>query len=245
MEETIDCALELLGLKKNERKLYLDVIKNGKSTVLEITKRTEIHRTNVYDALRKLGEKGFVQESLEEGKKFFIARDPEKINDYFLEIKGQIEAAIPHIKFIAHKESEAESIIMSKGTLAIRDALSSLLDLNAPINVYGATKEAPDSFGVGYLNDFHKKRIAKKRVMRHIYHYDAPERIIQLNKLTYTEARHLPKKYYAAVSTAICGDTVIFFIFTHPVSLIKIKNKRIADSYTQYFEILWSKARSS
>ena len=55
-------VLEFIGLHKNERIIYLDLIKNGSSTALEVSKRTKIHRPNTYDALRKLLEKGFISQ---------------------------------------------------------------------------------------------------------------------------------------------------------------------------------------
>jgi hypothetical protein len=32
------------------------------------------------------------------------------------------------------------------------------------------------------------------------------------------------------------------FVFNEPVSVIEIKNKDIADAYTNYFELLWTHA---
>ncbi len=242
MEDRIGKVLSLLGLTKNESKVFFDLVKHGKSSVLDISKRTAIHRTNVYDTLRELEIKGFAFEVVEGDKKLFIARKSDKIIEYVDEIKQEVRDIAPYLKQIEREELYEESIVMSKGTSAIRGALSGLLDLKEEINIYGATKEAPENFGIAFLDEFHRNRVKNKITMNHIYHYDAPERIKKLNGLAYTEARYLPKKYYSAVSTAICGDTVILFIFTNPVSMIKIKNKAIADSYNKYFEILWSKA---
>ena len=79
--------------------------------------------------------------------------------------------------------------------------------------------------------------------MRHIYNQEASERISKLNKMKYTEARHLAKKYDGYVPTNICGDIVVLLVFSEPVSVIKIKSKRIAETYNKYFEILWNNAR--
>jgi sugar-specific transcriptional regulator TrmB len=243
MEERIERVLGLLGLTKNERKVFIELTKSGKSTALDIAKNAGIHRPNVYDALRELEKKGLILSLIEENKRFFVARGAEKIKEYIGEIKQEVEDIVPYLKEISQPDkNEEESIMMSKGVFAIRDALTGLLELNAPINVLGASKDALTAFGMGFLQDFHKKRLAKKVDMRHIYQQDMPGRISQLNKMRNTEAKFLPKKYDSSVSTAICGDTVLLIILTHPVSVIKIKNRKIADSYAKYFEILWSKA---
>jgi hypothetical protein len=79
--------------------------------------------------------------------------------------------------------------------------------------------------------------------MRHIYNQEAKERMDVLNKMKFTEAKHLAGKYDADAPTNICGDTVIFFVFSEPVSVIKIKSKKIADTYKKYFELLWQHAK--
>ena len=245
MEEAIEQALTLLGLHKNQRKLYLDVLKHGKSSALDIAKRTSIHRTNVYDTLRELGDKGFILEIVEENKRLFMARNPDKIKSYLAQVSHEVEAIIPHLKEMAtpHEEETSESVSMSKGTFALRDALESLLAFQAPIMSEGASIESVELYEDDFLAHFHKKRIEKKILMRHIYNQDAAERISFLNKLKYTEALYLPKRFDATVTTLVCSDTVLLLIFTDPSSVIIIKNKKIADSYAKYFEILW--ARSS
>lgn len=243
MDENVNKTLELIGLGKNERKVYLDLIRNGKSSVLEIAKRTAVHRTNVYDSLRNLIRNGFILEKIEENKRLFISRPPEKIKDYLAQIMQQAASIIPILESSSRNEPESESISMSKGNLAIRDALTGLLERNSNINVFGATKQARDRFGSAFLDEFHKKRIQKKILMRHIYHQEAIERINYLNRLKYTVARYLPKKYDSKVATVICGDIVLLIIFTDPVSLIRIQNRDIADAYGKYFEILWAKSK--
>jgi hypothetical protein len=135
-------------------------------------------------------------------------------------------------------------VSLTRGQFAAREVLNDLLKKNATINVYGASREAVEAFGEGFLEDFHKRRAKKKILMRHIYNIDAIKRIDFLNKLEYTEAKFLSKKYDTHVSTQICDDVVILIIFVNPVSIITIKNKEIADTYNKYFELLWSKAQN-
>jgi sugar-specific transcriptional regulator TrmB len=223
----------------------VDVVRSGNSSALEIAKRTGIHRTNVYDALRQLEKKGFIVELVEENKRFFTARDPAEMTEYVAQIRREVEAIIPSLKSLAKEKPEeknSESLSISKGTLAIRHALLELLEIGQPIMVSGASKEAIEAFGLPFLAEFHKKRIKKKVVMNHLYHQDEAQRIASLNKMKYTSARYLPRKYDSLVSTAICGDIVLLFILTKPISMIKIKNSKIAETYAKYFDILYKSA---
>jgi sugar-specific transcriptional regulator TrmB len=243
MTEKIQNALKSLGLTDNEVKIYLDLIKNDISSALEISDRTKIYRTNVYDALKGLTEKGFVIETIEEKKKLFRPIPPERIKDYLFQKEQEIDEILPELKELSNISDEKESVSITKGLFAMRNSFYDLLEINQPIDAYGISKKASEYAGFGFLDDFHKKRIKSKIMMRHIYNQEASDRRKFLNKLNYTEARHLARKYDAEAPTNICGDMVIFFVFSDPISVIKIKSKRIADTYKRYFEILWNHAK--
>ena len=53
-------VLESLGLTKVEIKVYLDLVRNGNSFVGNISRRTHLNRTNLYDVLQSLKHKGFI-----------------------------------------------------------------------------------------------------------------------------------------------------------------------------------------
>ncbi|MFA4960401.1 MAG: helix-turn-helix domain-containing protein [Candidatus Pacearchaeota archaeon] len=235
-------VLESVGMNKSEIKIYVDLVKNKKSSALDISKRTTIHRSNTYDILRNLIEKGFVKESTQNNRKLFIPMEPEKIKDYLRQKEKEIDLIIEHLNQFSEQNNEEETVTITRGQFAAREALVDLMKKNCTINIYGASNEAVQTFGEGFMEEYHKKRARKKILMRHIYNMDAVARIEYLNKLKFTEARALSKKYDTHVSTVICGDLVYIIIFVNPISIITIKNKEIADTYNKYFELLWAKA---
>ncbi len=245
MEEQVRQTLSSIGLNKNEIKVYLDLNKKNNSSALDISKRTKIHRSNTYDALRNLMSKGFVKQTKKDNKMIFSAIDPEKLKDYIKQKQKDLEDVIPKIKQLAQEKTKTEDISISRGVFSLRDALNELLEYKENILVYGAPKEASEIFGEGFIQDYHKRRAKKKIHMCHIYNQNAEERIKELNKIPYTEARHLAKKYDSIVSTVISGDIVFFFIFSEPISVIRIQNSSIAESYKKYFKILWKIAKKN
>jgi len=143
---------------------------------------------------------------------------------------------------LAREGKEDSEVSLAKGTFAFRQALLELLAQKKPINVYGASNASVDIYGLGFLKEFHAKRIKEKIMMRHIYNEDAPDRINQLNKMKCTAARYLPKEYDTMVSTVVCGPYVLLSMFSSPPYLIILKNDQIADTYNRYFELLWKQA---
>jgi len=242
-EDYIEVVLKSIGLNKNETRIYLDLIKYGISSALEIASRTKIYRSNTYDALNKLIEKGFVKEVVEEKRKMFRCLEPEKIKDYLNQKQQEVDKIIPRLSEYSGKPPEGEIISISKGVFALRSSLNTLLEMGEPINVYGIPRDSYDVVGEGFAKYFHDERIKRKIVMRQIYSAEAIDRIKRLNAMPYTEARHLARKYDTDVSTNICGNTVFLFLLSDPVSIIEIRNKQIADTFTKHFEALWHAAR--
>lgn len=244
-EEKIANVLEFIGLQKNERAVYSDLLKNGASTATDISKRTHIHRSNVYDAINALVEKGFVSEKRTPTKNLFQAMEVKKIRDYFDQKRREIDEVLPLMEQFTKNVESKDDVRISKGTFAAREEMLSLLDLNSEINVYGASKEALDIFGIGFLKDFHRQRIQQKIPMRHIYNADMTDRVRFLNKMKYTQARYMPQQYGTYVATLICKDVVHLLVFNNPASIITIKHKEIAETYNNYFDILWAKSKTA
>src|SRR3989339_136977 len=69
------------------------------------------------------------------------------------------------------QKSEASVLLGIKGFTRILDGF---LDKNDEILVYGIPKNAPDALKF-FIPQYHKRRIAQKITMKHIYNYDAQE----------------------------------------------------------------------
>jgi sugar-specific transcriptional regulator TrmB len=243
MEERINKVLESIGLNKNEIKIYVDLIGHNESSALEISKRTKIHRSNTYDAIRKLMERGFIKEVIEEKKRFFKAVEPEKIRDYIKQQQNEVDVILPYLKGMTCQTPDKEEVSVARGVFSVRESLNDLLAQREPIYVLGASVESVETLGLGFLKEFHASRIKRKIIMKHIYNQNAQERIKKLNTMKLTEAKAFPNNFYSIVSTNICADYTMFLFFTNPVLAIKIRNKNLSESYRNYFEILWKQAK--
>ena len=62
-----------IGLSNNEVDIYLSLLESGQSLVGEITKKTKINRTHIYDRLQKLINKGLVSYIIKNNRKYFYA----------------------------------------------------------------------------------------------------------------------------------------------------------------------------
>lgn len=243
-DENIINILKTIGLNKNQAAIYHDLVKNRNSGALEVSKRTNIHRSNTYEDLRKLIEKGLVSKSIKNNKTIFRATFPDKLKDY---IEQDLHSKLDNIKMVLpslienynDKGSLKEEIMVSEGIFSLREALKSMLKSKETIKVIGASKDSVEILGLGFLKEFHKERIKNKIWMKHIFDRSYNNRVKMLNRMKYTEARMFAQNYICNSSTNICKDQVIIFVPRNTISVITIKDERIADTYHKLFESLW------
>ena len=245
MEMEIEMAeiLRSLGLNKNESNIFLDLIVHRPSSPLEISKRTHIHRSNVYDSLRTLSERGFIKEIVEDGKKIFKAVHPRKIKEYLIQKGQELDILIPDLISASSDGSGESNIFLSQGVFAFRNAMMDLLKLGQPINTYGLPEGFENVLGKGFLDEFNRKRVKHKILHKYIHCLEKSGIAAASNKHNYLEVRNLSKKYNSLVNTNICGDRVVIVLFGEIISIIEIINQDVANSFQKYFQILWSHAR--
>lgn len=240
-EDSIIKTLESAGLTKNEAIVYMDLVRTGKSSALEISKRTGLHRSNTYDFLESLLKKGVVDLSIENEKKFFYPINPKDLLDYHKQKGDELKNIIPKLEEIQNKPQEDRKVTLSEGINSVKSIIMNQLECKEPIYVYGSSKEPLEVLGGGFLEEFHKQRIKRKILLKRIHSIGSIKRAKELNSLEYTEARYLPLSS-SKISINICGNKVSIFVWDMPVSAIVIESKAIAESYRNNFELLWSEA---
>ena len=238
--DRIEEVLHDLGFSKNEAKVYSALLELGSVPVGKITKISKVHRTNVYDSLDRLIDKGLVAYIMREQTKHYQATNPENLFFILKEKEMRLQSILPQLHFSTRAVKSRVNVF--EGKLGIKNVLNGFLELGQPIMVFGVPKNVSEMVGP-FLSHFHRKRVKKKIVMRHIYNDDAKERIAYLNGLEYTEARTLPTKYNSPVATNVCGNQVAMIMWSSPLLVIHIEDQKIADSYRNYFELLWKQAK--
>ena len=235
-------VLAEIGLSKNEAKVYLALLELGSATGGQVAEKANVHRTNAYDALGRLKEKGMVSSIVKDKTRHYEAADPQNLMNFLKDKERKLADVMPELllsKKMAKPESEAS---VFEGVSPFMDMLYHFLEYKEPILVYGIPKLAPDMLKTK-IPHFHKVRIPKKIPMKHIYNYAAKERMKVLNTMPLTEARYLPEEFDSQVSTMICGDEVVLALWVKPPLIIRIKNAKIADAYKKYFNLLWKSAK--
>lgn len=230
-----------IGLTRSEAKAYLTLLELGLSGVTEISKISKLHRSNSYDALKKLISRGLVSKIEQGNVTFYSASEPKSLMMLLKAKENQLQSIIPQLELSKNMSQSAGHASVSEGLQSLFNLLYGFLDFKEDILLYGIPDIAPEvvKFKIGF---FHEERIKQKINMLHIYNHNAQERIVLLNTLKYTVAKYLPAKYDSQVTTFICGDQVAFVTWD-PITVITVSNKNLSKSYKSYFHLLWKDSK--
>jgi sugar-specific transcriptional regulator TrmB len=235
MSESLYDLLCQIGLSDGEAKVYLALLTLGSVPVNKIKEETRLHRTTIYDFLEKLLNKGLVSYVVKNGVNFYQAAHPNKLLDFIKEKEGLVQQALPKLAAISQLPKEEVHVEVYRGPEALKSVLNDVLRLGKDYVIFGVD----ETMFKGKFGSFMEQFFAKEKRLK--FH----ERILTSDdaKFVYdkptTHYRFISRRYFNPTPTYVWGDNVAMLIWD-PLTVIRIKNPKLADSYLKYFEILWS-----
>jgi sugar-specific transcriptional regulator TrmB len=240
--------LQRLGLSKNEIVAYLALLSTGKTTTGPLVKKTGIPSSRIYSTLDSLVAKGAVGYVVEGKVKLFSANRPEVLG-HLIELKEQeleetkrgFKSVLPSLRaeFEAERQEYGVEIFEGlRGIKSVYDLSLEVLDRGGCLYTVGYPKLASQLLNAYFL-EYHEKlpRLGIKAKL--IYDYDTwfakkrPER-------PHAEQRYLPEGIHTPGFINIAKDyTAIMVVTEKQKTAILIKNKEVAESYLQYFNLIW------
>ncbi len=224
------------GLTLNESKVYLALIDLGPSLAGLISRKTGLHRRNVYDTTERLIKKGLVGYIKQNNRRLFQASSPQRFLDIIKESEESISPIVDSLMQKYSKKKESEETNFFKGRDGLKGVLEDQLNYKE-ILILGANPKAGEIIQF-YFNWYNKKRQKKKIKLKIISHEPT------FSKLPLSEVRLIPQKYSSPLSINIYGDKTAIILWSKKAPLaIVIKNKEITDGYKNYFELMWKSAK--
>ncbi len=243
-------ALERIGLTKGESKVYITLLSLGKTSVGKIIKQAHVSRSKIYDILARLADKGLVGSVMEGRVKVFQAVPPKNLQELLEKKRREIvtkekelQKILPQLELLQPTEEKTSAEILH-GPRGIRTLFEMSLSDNPQkeeLLVLGYSKEASLYFHA-YFRQHHQRRAELKIPGRVIYDYETWH-LKDRQKRKYVEQRFLPKGVKTPVFLYMFADTVGTIVFTREQKIcFVIKNKEVAQSYREYFNLLWKQA---
>lgn len=232
-----------IGLAENQATIYLTLLKIGSSSAGEITKKCDINRTNVYDALERLIEKGIVSFIIKDHKKYFEARNPENLKIFLdtqekniQEKKQKLKQIFPKINKLKETNKKPQQATIFKGKKALKSIAEDVLKQKQELLVLGAEGKFKDIFD-HYFDQWHLKRKKAKIKIKIVYNKNLkrnfPYSEIKINK----NLEDIPS------TTWIYADKIVIIVWDESPVATLIKSKEVSNSYREFFKTIWKNSK--
>lgn len=227
MEQETLSVLENTGMSRNEAKVYFTLMRTGPTTATEIARESKMHRTNVYDSLNALIERGLVSYFLEENTKKFKAAEPRNLVTLLQQQEKELMGIIPALEVENKLAKRQEAMVqVHEGPKALRICMFNLLMHNKTIFAYGVPKIMPYAAGP-FMQAFHSERAKQKITLKAVCNSDSAELASELNRMKCAEAICGNAKLDSNVSTISCGNEVLI-VRWQPVTFTRIVDTELA-----------------
>ncbi len=233
--------LKEIGLSETETKIYLALLELGSALAGEITKKSGVNRTNVYDALERLIEKGLVTYVISANRKVFEPVQPERLKEILVEKEDKLDSIMNDLKLKYKLSREKEEATIFKGKKGIKSIFEDILKEKKDLFVYGAESRFADVFPA-YQKHWNDRRAKLKIKVKMIYNEKVRKRKVE-EKLKLLSMRFLPKHYDFPSMVMIYGSNVVTIVWIDLPFGFMIRSKESAKSYMHFFDILWNVAK--
>ncbi|MBW3011251.1 hypothetical protein KY326_03465, partial [Candidatus Woesearchaeota archaeon] len=174
--------------------------------------------------------------------KHFQAQDPSIIYDILEEKKAKLYKLMPRIRALKPRYTPGNKVSLYEGYKALKQLYDHLLfemKKGEERLVLGAQPETAHFLGKTYFKEYTLRRIKKKIKMRIIFNADAKKTAKEYAKMSHTKVRILPKGTNSQAATDIYPDKVSILLLKEKPQIFHIECKEVAQSYKDYFELLW------
>ena len=227
-----------IGLTKTEAKIYVMLIDITKAQAGVLSRKTGIHRRSIYDVLDRLIEKGLVSYIMENGKRFYMATDPKRVQEIIDQQQLEVHSILPALMAKFEEQKGKQETLFFRGKEGLKTVFEDQIHEGEDIYIIGAAHEAKEHLKY-YIPHYTNKRLKKKIKLHAIYAGDKHTLPVPL-----AEVRYLPETFASLVSTNIYGKkaAIILWLPHDPIAIV-INQPDIAKTFKKYFDMLWKVAK--
>lgn len=231
-------SLQKIGFSLNEAKVYLALLEFGQAMAGEISKKSQVNRTSTYDAIERLVEKGFVKYILQANRKVFQPVAPASIIEHLKEQEGLVNQLIPELNLLYKKNKEKEETGVYQGRKGIKSILNDILKYKE-YAAFGSSGRFLEIMKHDFV--IFQKQKKKLKIQAEVILPNSSRKSEQV-KLAFTSFRYIPDEFASPTTTFIYGANVAIIVWSSVPVATLIQSMEVAESYKNYFELLWKNA---
>ena len=246
----IEKILRDIGLNDSEAKVYLCLLDLGDSTRNNIVAKSKISGSKIYDVLEKLQNKGLVAIYIKDKIKHFKPTNPKQILYYLEEKKNVIEkteetakSIMPQLSELFNSSKEEQEVELLKGLKGLQIIFREQIEImhkGETCYVIGGTKGTGEETMISFFRKIHLMREHKKIKTKMLYNLRQKEAILKAysnKEFPSTECKFI--RHTSNVAINVYTDRTVIVVFGKEITAIHIKSQDVANSFMEYFDMLW------
>jgi len=264
MKELIE-FLELLGLTDDDIKVYIFLLQQGGSTVLEVSRGVHINRTALYRLCERLTEKGYLKKITELNTTKYEASSVEFLKTKIQSKKQQVTELESHFEKVKEISKKVLSLASTKikvihysGKEEAKQLLWNYIDAEINPCSFGyktMTMFIDAEFIINWWNELYKrfaKRGLKERFLANPGTFEMKNRIDTNTKMKFldfpekmSKLRVVDEKIFKIYyETFIYNDVYAILQWDkNKIFGVEIYNQFVADQEHEIFDVLWKMAK--
>lgn len=232
--------LKSLGLSKTESKIYIFLLTNGISTPTQIAKGTSVMRTNTYNVLNSLKDKGLIKAQKKGKRDIYVANDPQAIIRSIETKKEAAERIVPDLEALYTIQKNKPVITFYEAFSEVQDIYLQTLHADEVLAI-GSTK-ALSAVAEDFLQSYFKKLKERKIYFQDILTEDS-EFVAQASKQTMGvlyDYRFLPNNIKdQPTDILIWNDKIALITLEEPIFGTVIQSLPLAKTFKILFRLLY------
>lgn len=244
--------LKNVGLNYKEAKIYLVLLELGSGSIAEISRKSGIKRTTVYEVLKPLLKRGLISQTILGRRKKFFAEDPRA---FFQNKKAEmtaLETLIPTLDALRNVSTEKPTIQFFQGVEDLKKIFEDMILNTDPLHdkllsIGGSPNILSDRWSEKFWTDLllQKKKRGLQSLAIQTTKKDRLEKFAKAHPygfghgLTIRLLEDMERKFNMSIylyqnKIAILAEDQFFAII--------IENKRLQESFRFLFYVLWNNA---
>jgi sugar-specific transcriptional regulator TrmB len=245
--------LRRIGLTDGEIKVYDALLEIGECTKTALAKKSGIAPSNIYDVTNRLSEKGMISKIEKGGVTHFAPANPKRIMDFLDDKEKEIDQERDFVKSIlptlllkfgeAKEKVNVEAFQGWKGMKTIFEDLLDECKSGDKCHVFGASKGEQDSQADRFFVKYSKLRADKGINTRIIFNEELRSRKDRID--FFQKSNKYTIKFLEQATPAeimLYRNKACIIILTKDPLVIRVTSQEVADSFKQYFDVMWKNA---
>lgn len=242
MDNKLYKTLINIGLSENEAKVYLNALSLGKTTILKISRASEVKRTTIYNVIESLKQLGLIRIEQKGWKTYYAAENPERLEGIMERKRKELKENLDEFKALYNIEGGSSLIKYYEGSEAIKNIHLDLLDELKIGDDYFVISDSVKWMSVDqkFFEKFIEKRSRKKLNNKLLLQDSDIARAYKKNEKVYNmKIKIFPQNIKLSALLTITPSKIIIHQNTSPIMAMVIENQNIIRFHKEIFGFMW------